>query len=86
MGISRPENEAKHSPSSSAVSKTMWSFTSMFRMHLNNAFEHKITLTPMLLCVIWTMYIHVYRRKLLWYVDPLPSNSCVNRRQYNSHC
>jgi hypothetical protein len=30
------------------------------------------------------MYINIYSRNLLWHVDPLPSKSCVNRREDNT--
>jgi hypothetical protein len=28
----------------------------------------------------------LHNENILWHGDPLPSNSCVNRRQYNTHC
>jgi hypothetical protein len=34
-------------------------------------------------CNLFLLHIH---RKVLWHVDPLPSNSCVNRLHYNSRC
>lgn len=30
--------------------------------------------------------INSYPAKILWHVNPLPSNSCGNRRQYNCRC
>jgi hypothetical protein len=50
------------------------------------------TLSSTLVIILRTSYCNIYRIWILstlfimWHVDPLPSNSCVNRRHYNSRC
>lgn len=43
------------------------------------------------LCKLMSQSVHTQcpeslKSYIMWHVDPLPANRCVNRRQYNSHC